>query len=337
MGNNKSVILLGLVMAFVTLGSLGVLFVFIKPAGVKEAEVPGTGTIHFPDSGARPASGPMQSSADASASSPLPSSGASSLSMVQRDPNVRGSAGSAMANASADASKAAAKGDAAGLMNNLKEQNSGEKKAEDEKARKAADFTRNVMQSLVDTVGEFQPGWYKEYLKNAELKKIADDYDATKDFRLFVGALAESAAFNQMLAAKAKNPGMKSLVKSIFSDSKLAKDLNRVFNDNIEDAGLAKMVKQYGRKCGLPQDMLARASSGEEPKGAQDAGLQLAPPKKKPAQMKPKPKLQLQKDAFGGKGFGPRQKQPADGEGGSGPPPEIDLDQINKLKKTYGR
>ena len=236
-----------------------------------------------------------------------------------------------MGNLSGDASKAAAKGDAAGVMGGLKDQNAADKKAQEENGRKAADFTREVMQAVVDAVHELQPGWYKEFLKNKELKKIADDYDATKDFRAFVGALAASEGFDAMLAAKSRLAGMRSLVKSLFSDSKLAKNLDRVFADNIDDANLAKLVKQYGRKCTLPQDMVARASGGDAPQEK---------PKKKPAApQRSKPTFKpLNKGGFGGGGFG-QQQQPL---GGGRPPtsslkPEdINLDDIKKLQQGSG-
>ncbi|MBI5244948.1 MAG: hypothetical protein HY922_14875 [Elusimicrobia bacterium] len=362
MGDKKSVILLGAVMALVTCGALALLFVFMKPAGVKESELPGSSTTRFPDAGPRPTSGPMQSSSDARAPDPEQpqAGGPSGLGFINKDPNVRGSAGKSQAELSADAAKAAAKGDASGLLANLKEENAAEKKASEQEAAKAADFTRDVMQSVVDTVHDNQPGWYGEYLRNKALKKIADDYDATKDFPAFVAALAKSASFSKMLAAKAAVTGMGSLVKSLFSDPALAKKLYRVFDDNIKDPNLLTLVNKYGKKCRLPQDMLSKAGGGGSSGGAEEAPAQEEPPKKvRKPMVRPKLKLDtsggkggppgLNSGGFGGKtGFGPRHRpqHPSpdsinpQGNGQNLPvnPNDVNLDQIKKLQQQgYGR
>lgn len=290
--------LMGLVMTLVTFGSLAVLFVFMKPAGIKESEAL-SGPARFPDSASRmPAanSASQTTAQDMQAAQPEPVPGAnSSLSMLQKDPGVQGGVGGPTGGFGADASKAAAQGDAAGLIGGLKSENEAEKRAQAQKAKKAAQYTRDVLQLVVETVKDLQPKWYKDFLGNRNLKRIADDYDKSLDVRAFVEDLADSKDFMKMLGAKAGTSGMKGLMGSLFADERLSRDLKKIFVEQIDSQKFVAAVRKYGRKCFLPEDMLAGVPNEE---GAEEP----APKTRKPVVMN-KPKLKLTTGGGSG-GFG---------------------------------
>lgn len=324
---NKSLILFGSVLAALTVGALGVLFVFMKPASVKEAEVIGLSSTHFPDAGGKGANAPAAAVAAAPTTTAPVQTGPSSLSFIQKGEGVEGAGGTgAGVGTTKDAEQAAARGDASGVMSELRKGNESDRRA-------AATRTRATMQAVVDAVHEAQPSWYREFLSHRELKRIADQYDRNKDFRAFVGALADSGAFMKMLAAKAGTSGMRTVVRSIFGDERLARDVRRVADENADEPKLAALVKKYGRKCGLPKDLLAGAGAD----AAEEPAPVAAPKTTRRAASAPK----LQLKAFdngrgssagqfrGGQLGGGQQQQQAP----PGLPPGVDVEQ---LKKQYG-
>jgi len=336
--DKKSMVLMGLVMTLVTFGSLAVLFVFMKPAGIKESEAL-SAPARFPDSASRmpvAGAGSQTTAQDMQAAQPEPAAGSnSSLSMLQKDPGVQGGVGGPTGLLGADANKAAASGDAAGLIGGLKSENEAEKRAQANKAKKAAQYTRDVLQLVVDTVKDIQPRWYKDYLGNRNLKRIADDYDKSLDVRAFVEDLADSKDFMKMLGAKAGTSGMKAVMGSLFADERLSRDLKKIFVENIESTKLAAAVRKFGRKCYLPEDMLAGVPNEE--------GAEAAKPKAPARKPMVKPKLKLQGGGFnrtGGAG-GNTNFSPQQGGGQTQQAmPQMPVDpnnlDIEKLKKQYG-
>lgn len=349
----KSLLLIGVVMALVTSGALALLFVVMKPAGIKEAEQAGDGAFRFPDKTAgRPLPNslppPVSPSSMPGAPPPAegtseqasaPKSGDSSLGFITKDPaGTKRPVDGSSAEPPAEAADAAARGDAAGIASSLKRAKGSEAPAV---SSKADSFTRGVLQTVVDLVHDEQPEWYDEFLAKKELKKIADDYDKSNDFAMFVVQLAESPFFNKMLAAKQGKADMKALVGKIFGKKKLAKDLRRIIEDNINDGNLLVMIRKYGRKCFLPKDITEKAEAAAPEEGARGEAppeeAAPAPPAKKPAPARKafnKPKL----NPTGGFSFG--------GAGGSRPSMQMNQGQtqgqvdpnnvdVEALKKQY--
>ncbi len=234
----------------------------------------------------------------------------------------------------AEAADAAARGDATGIASALKRSKSSDAPPVGSSADAAA---RKTLQVLVDLVHEDLPDWYDEFLAKKELKRIADAYDDSRDFPMFVVQLAESSAFNKMLSAKAGKGEMRSLVSKIFGKKKLAQDLRRLLSDNANDENLLGMIRKFGKKCGLPKDILAKADTAA-PEGGEEAAAEEEPapaPVKKAAPARKtftKPKLNPTGGfSFGGSG-GSRPAMPAGQGQGQADPANIDVEQ---LKKQY--
>ena len=268
----KSFLLVGVVMTLVTTGALALLFVVMKPSGIKESEQAGDGAFRFPDKGSNrplpnslpppvsPSSMPpaVPPPAEAEPSAPA-QSGTSSLGMITKDPaGTKRPVDGSTAEPGAEAAEAAARGDATGIASALKRSKNSDAPPVGNSADSA---TRKTLQVLVDLVHDELPDWYDEFLAKKELKRIADAYDDSRDLPMFVVQLAESSAFNKMLSAKAGKGEMRSLVSKIFGKKKLAKDLRTILSDNANDENLLGMIRKFGKKCGLPKDILAKAET----------------------------------------------------------------------------
>ena len=346
----KSLLLVGIVMTLVTSGALALLFVVMKPSSIKEAEQAGDGAFRFPDKGSNrpppnslpppvlPSSMPdAPPAAKGAAERPAPSQGGgSSLGMITKDPaGTKRPVDGSSAEPGAEAAEAAAHGDAAGIAAALKR---GKGSGAPPLANSSDSFTRKAMQTLVDLVHDEMPDWYDEFLAKRDLKKIADAYDDSRDFSMFVVQLAESAAFNKMLSAKQGKGEMKSLVAKIFGKKKLAKDLRQILADNVNDDNLLMMIRKYGKKCALPRDIMEKAETESAEGGNEAEASQETPapaPSKKAAPARKaftKPKLNPTGGfKFGGSGGNHPSMQTGQGQG-QNDPANIHVEQ---LKKQY--
>ncbi|MFA6091992.1 MAG: hypothetical protein WCU88_05160 [Elusimicrobiota bacterium] len=314
MGDNKSLIAFGAAVAVLTLGALGILFVVLKPANVREAEAVGEASTQFPDSPSRAAaSAPPAASLPLTGPAPEEAAGGpSSLELIQKDSSFSPRAG---AQPGKDASQAAAEGDAAGVVAGLRGD-------EQQTRRSKRERTRGVMQSVVNAVHEIQPAWYKEFLADASLKKIADNYARSQDFSAFLASLASSKRFQAMLGAKAGTRGMQELVRALIDDDTSSRGIRSIVEEHADDPNLSYLLRRHGRRCGLPEELLSIASADAGSSSEEEA------PAPKPVR-KPMPRLKLKPKSFGG------DSRPSSLAPGANNAQPNGMD-IEELKRRYG-
>jgi len=119
---------------------------------------------------------------------------------------------------------------------------------------------RQAMQGVVDYVHRRQPGWYQEFLARRDLKEIADRYDRTRDFGVFIEDLSRSAAFAAMVSSRAGRKEMRQLVAGLRKDKRAGPKLDSVFESVLAEPGGRQLARRFGRGI-LPAEMLTRAGS----------------------------------------------------------------------------
>lgn len=207
---------------------------------------------------------PARRAAAARATSRPPSSHrGSSLAFVRAGSGYRSSRGAAGAGISPDARAAAEQGDIEGVMKGLRAQ--GEDIPDISSAGSMSDReTRKLMQKVVDKVKASQPKWYAEFLAKKSLRRIADRYHKTNDFKRFLRDIGRSKSFEAMLKRKYRTKSMKRLTKKLLRGRETGPDLLRLFFKHGDDPAVVKLVPRYGRAAGLPTDMImaAKKASG---------------------------------------------------------------------------
>lgn len=315
---NKSALVLVLVMGLATTGVLAFLFQMLKPAGVRESEQTGAPSESFPgpigaSATRRPAPPPQDPQPAPDGGMPAaprrlsPPPASSSLGFIRTEGGIEG-------NSSPDAAEAAAAGDAKALVSELKRKEAPPKQAEDEQEPTLTEAAiRKVMQKVVDTVHQKQPGWYREFLSRKDLKAIADRYDGSNDFRAFLRDLADSENFNRMMEARRGTLPMKRVISTLMGDGPLAKNLRRMMSEYSGESSTQFFVARYGDDFGVPKSMVlaAQQAQGMSPAGGS-------------ARRQPQKKLQL-KGGFGSNSLGNNQ--------GGTPrlPPGVSQEQFQKF------
>ncbi len=232
---------------------------------------------------------------------PSGKAGGSSLGFVQGKGRVAESGGPGGSPESAKA--AAAAGDIGGMLRSFKE-NGGD--VPDAGGDLTEAQIRNVLQDVVDGVHNMQPDLYEDFLDNKYLKRIAERYDKTKDFKRFIKDLGLSKSFYKMLKAHAKTRALKDLTKEMFRDKSLKKDLLRIFFQEDDNPYLLPLVAKFGQAAGLPSVMVKTAQSKSKAAPPQTAKKKRRAPRSRPT---------LRKVGYGGYEDGKSSGQGAPAKG----------------------
>lgn len=298
----------------------GLVLTFMKPQSTRESEaITAPSAASFPQHQSAGAADEPASKLPAPEDWNAPPKAGSvgsgeSLSMVRGGGGM--SATPSADQASAEAAKAAASGDARGVMAGLKEEGDG--KGTGKKA------TRALMQRVVDIVHKTQPRWYSEFLSNKQLKGIADAYDKTSDFPSFIRQLAQSTPFKGMLKKRANTPQLRQLTTGLLTSAELGPKLQELFFANAKDPDVIDTVRQYGAGAGLPAELLSFVGAGGSRRTAAA----------KPRMGEARPRLKA--SSFGNSSFGSKGGGSKD-EGGAGAdgqlPAGVDPAMMEKYQK----
>jgi hypothetical protein len=255
----------------------------------------------------------------------------SGLGFIKKEGGFSGG-GTGPSRLSGDASAAAARGDAASLLKGLHD-DPGEVPDVDAKAGMGNKAIRATMQKVVDTVKAQQPNWYKQYLANKYLKRIADRYDQTNDFKGFLKDIGKSRSFERMLKSKYKTKSMKRLTKGLLRSRETGPHLKQIMLNEADNPDVQHLMARYGSAAGFPPDLV---------RGAQAAMKLLGGSRKKRGNRKRsanRKRPTLQKRGFnapqGGNNSGRApQKMPAGVDPGQLPP---GVDPQELLKQFKGK
>lgn len=146
--------------------------------------------------------------------------------------------------------------------------------------------TRELMQKVVDTVHRKQPRWYNSFLARPSLKRIADTYDQTNDFKGFLKSLAKSNTFTGMLKKRYKTKSMRGLTKSLLKDSYTGPRLKQLFFEHSTDPNMTEMVARFGSGAGLPTDMVELAQANAPKKAPRRTSQKRSRPTRSSRQLK---------------------------------------------------